>query len=265
MPVLNTWKFDRVWSAHILTSYSAVHQQLIRHRSFSFSIESSRAKELDLTFIPEWRGSGEGRMFSQTELSPNTIRAANLIWNISKYTNIFYSNLLKKLGIHRQHYNLITKPWAEVDIIMSGSQYAWDNFFNLRLSEKSGAQSDISILANELHKAFNDKEEIKTKTNYVYGPYIPSGVSILDLNDLLTLNKENESVVKVLQAITRVGRVSTGKLELNPDPESSHRFIKRAIDQKHASVFEHHWTPVRKDTRVGPYLGAKSVRNIFNL
>ena len=68
------------------------------------------------------------------------------------------------------------------------------------------------------------------------------------------------------QAITMVGRTSTGKTGLLASEDSSIRFVKRAIDKEHASVFEHHWCPTRnKKTRSGPFVGVKTIRNLLKL
>lgn len=264
MSVIRVWKYDRVWSAHINISYSAVLQQITRHRSFEFSVESSRAKELELNFMPDWMSKGEGRMFSQTEPNPFQTVGFTLVWESLKHINRLGSWLLKVQGAHKQHYNLPTKPWATVDCIMTGSPYAWDSFFALRASMKDGAQSDIVNVAQELQDLFHSTEEEETEYGLIYGPYLDEPIELTNINELVLSDTDHYYPLRA--AITSVGRTSTGNTGNIPARDSSYRFVKRAYDQKHSSVFGHHWTPTpRLDARYGPLAGAMSVRNLLSL
>ena len=264
MSVVRIWKYDRVWSAHINISYSAVLQQITRHRSFEFSVESSRAKELNLDYTPHWMAKGEGRMFSQTEPNPFQTVGFTLVWETLKHINRFGSWLLKVQGAHKQHYNLPTKPWATVDCIMTGSPYAWDSFFKLRADMKDGAQSDIVDIAKELQDMFYSSKDITTELGYIYGPYLDTPLKLTDIKELVL--DDTDYYYPLRRAITAVGRTSTGNTGVLPDITSSFRFVKRAYDQKHSSVFGHHWTPTpRESARYGPLQGAMSVRNLLSL
>ena len=266
MHIVNVWKFDRVWSAHVVIPYSAVLQQWTRHRSFAFSVESSRAVDLNTKYSPMWRSQGDNRMFSQTPILGWRRFALDLLWEISKYNNLMYQKLFKLLGAHRQHYNLVIKPYSEVDMIVSGSPYAWNHFFHLRAKEDSGAQAEISDIAQRLNKRFSEVEEIPTKIGFIYGPYLNEPIDVNVVTQYGRDFPDQEKAIQLNQAITMTGRTSTGKTGVLASEDSARRFVKRAIDKEHASVFEHHWCPTRnKKTRSGPFVGVKTIRDLVGL
>ena len=267
--VISVWKYDRVWTAFVKVPYSAVLQQWTRHRSFSFSVESSRAVDLELTYTPLWRSQETKRMFSQSKIEGVKELTANLLWKAAKYNNLLYSYLLKGLGVHKQHYNLPIKPFSMVDMYVTGSPYAWNHFFNLRCSEKDGAQSDIAYITQKLRDLFNQEKTQESQFNFINGPYIKTPVNLEEFvehkHDFFE-PAYRDKFGELVEAIARVGRVSTGSGGQLITPESAERFVKRAITLNHASVFEHHWTPTRSPVRrYGPLQGAKSVRYLLGL
>lgn len=261
--VNKVWKWEGyVQTALVTIPYSAVLQQLTRHRSFAFSVESSRASDLSLGFVPLWTTRGDGRMFDQRQ--PTTFQKAmfNISWHLGKQAARAVSMALRLAGAHRQHWQLPLKPYALVDAVISGSPYAWEHFFHLRLHKTS--QREIRALAEELKCCFQT-EPLLVRYGHFHGPYLEQPVRSLGVADAIRKDKPTEEALKVAQAITRVGRVSTGKLAHSVDDESAWRFVQRAYKLEHASVFEHHWVPRSPWYRSGPFRGCATLREALGL
>jgi hypothetical protein len=246
-------------------SYCAVLQQITRHRSFAFSVQSSRAASLPLDFVPIWRGAGQGRMFSQEK--PNALQraGAGLLWALGRTNARMVSWGLKTLGIHRQHWQLPIKPYATVSMYLTSSPQGWGHFFSLRRAEADGAQSDIVLLANELEDAYVNTAMMPTRSYHLYGPHLPEPLDVRDYILAGWLNlPDGPECQALMKAVVRVARVSTrGKESTSKNPE---RLFKRLIEQHHASPFEHFWMPPSGGIRPRGYLpDAITLRTLLNM
>jgi len=228
--------------------YSSVLQQWTRHATMAFSVESSRASDLCLDYVPEWR-IGQGKMFDQGKASPIQREIATAVWSAWKSGSRIAAWILRSIGIHRQHAQLAVKPTATVSMVVTAPRWSWEHFFSLRCD--STAQAEIGKIAAELRSRVNAEMPIPCTYGRLYGITSPSyGVAIDAAGKDLELRKD----------IASLTRVSTGKL-LNSGSNPSW-FVSRLLQNKHMSPFEHFFAFVPPRHQVGSckLTGAVSLR-----
>ena len=124
-----------------ITCSKAIANEIVRHRNFSFSQESTRycnySKEKfggDLLFIkPYWFG--------------NNIQAENAYINFLKESEKTYLELLQS-GLKPEAARGVLPLDLKTDLIVTGTKEQWNTFIELR-SAKS-AHPDIQIIANQI-------------------------------------------------------------------------------------------------------------------
>ena len=124
-----------------ITCSRAVANEIVRHRNFSFSQESTRycnySKEKfggDLLFIkPYWFG--------------NNIQAENAYINFLKESEKTYLELLQS-GLKPEAARGVLPLDLKTDLIVTGTKEQWSTFIELR-SAKS-AHPDIQVIANKI-------------------------------------------------------------------------------------------------------------------
>lgn len=145
---------DRRISVHITTSRGITHE-LVRHRVFSFCQESQRyvnySKDKftnEVTFIiPSWVNThcpnkeNEGPTIADTEWSESMLNA-----------EASYLNLLK-MGWKPQQAREVLPNSTKTEIIMTGFESDWEQFFKLRCSK--AAHPEMQVLANNIKQLIN--------------------------------------------------------------------------------------------------------------
>lgn len=147
--------------------------EITRHRSFSFSVGSSRARpfkrQRDLISCPIIFWGKQRAGMSATEEIKNPA-LAELIWNYAAYCAIFFGWLLNKLGVHKQITNRLIEPFIFVDVVMTGTGEAWLHLFALRI-EKT-AQPEIQYITRLAARAYRDSKPKKLISGEWHLPYI---------------------------------------------------------------------------------------------
>ena len=124
-----------------ITCSKAIANEIVRHRNFSFSQESTRycnySKEKfggELLFIkPYWFG--------------NNIQAENIYTNFLKESEKAYLELLQS-GLKPEAARGVLPLDLKTDLIVTGTKEQWDAFFKLRCAKS--AHPDIQIIANQI-------------------------------------------------------------------------------------------------------------------
>lgn len=139
--------FDDKLNNKELTPYSfriitdrAIANEIVRHRVFSFSQESTRyinynKKEIEFILPPEYKKDDD---YS----TPFNLIIDHCIKSEQNY------NYLIERGIKPQFARNILPLCLKTELIMSGYKFQWDDFFKLRCSE--AAHPQIRRLANEI-------------------------------------------------------------------------------------------------------------------
>jgi thymidylate synthase ThyX len=208
-------------------------------------------------------------MKARTELSNTRKRLAKIIWVISGYSACLFSYLLNKIGLHKQHANRITEPFATMRLIVSATD--WQNFFMLR--NHPDAQPEFEILASLMQKLYN---ESVPKQLQVGEWHVPFGENIN--NDKLAnvvipddFDCSSETMVKIIGeskrkiAVARCARVSYYNYHGKDDYESDLKLYRDLVESKpmHLSPTEHVAQALDKSERVGNFKGWKQLRKFI--
>lgn len=137
-----------------------IHSEFMTHRVFSRNASSSRAIPVKRMLDgirkgyakPIFWGSNKPGMQADTELTGWRLCAAKVIWGTAVRFSCFFSNLLNKVGLHKQHSNRGTEPYQYITVLVTSTN--WENFFSLR--DHKDAQPEIIELAQVIKKAIKE-------------------------------------------------------------------------------------------------------------
>lgn len=173
-----------------------VEQELLRHRSFSFSSSSSRAVPVskmleevrsdELRAAPVWWGREQKGMASGDELSDEPItnwpypkdeyppkserQLAKDQWASAANTAASIAHTLMLRGVHKSIVNRILAPFIHRRIVITTCEPGLMNFFGLRLDK--GAQPEIRALAEKMWAAWKASEPRLLRPGEWHLPFI---------------------------------------------------------------------------------------------
>ena len=253
------------------------HADVMTHRVLSRNGSSSRAmpsmtllkRILKNMQMPHFWGKNQPGMKARQELSNTRKWLAKIIWVISGYFACFFSFLLNKIGLHKQHANRITEPYATMRLVVSATD--WKNFFMLR--NHKDAQPEFEILAGLMEKLYNESIPKELKAGQWH---IPFGDNIDDkrLWDLVIpenfdcstdtmISLMTEAKIKI--AVARCARVSYYDFHGKDDYKNDFRLYSDLVESnpKHLSPTEHVAMALDKSERVGNFKGWKQARKFI--
>lgn len=232
------------------------------HRMLSKNSRSSRARPInsvmkevyDDPFIPShWTAYQKG-MQGEEITNPKAIEAysnfvATLGRDIVDRIELF-NEYCDKEGIprlHKQVLNRYIENFASTDTIISGTD--WENFFNLRISDK--AEPHIRELAEAMKKAMLESTPKVVALGDYHLPYISK--EELD-NHFMTECK--------FASVARCARVSYAPFgSTTPDFDKDLELGRTLLQNKHMSAFEHVATPLlHRSERTSNFRGWKQFR-----
>lgn len=259
-----------------------VHGEHLRHRSFSFSVSSSRAipvaKNLEevrsdeLRAAPVWWGREQKGMQSGEELpdikNPDDITSefyrhgrteletAQNIWRIAAHYAESCAERMAQVGAHKSIVNRILEPFLHVNVLVSGTTAGWMNFFGLRLDK--AAQPEIRALAEAQWKVWNESRPQKLEPGQWHLPFTDEehaeNLRVFIGNPGKAFMGEieppnlQETMIKV--SIARCARLSYLSFETNKRStiEEDLKLYDRLVGSVpiHASPAEHQATPDEK-------------------
>lgn len=139
-----------------------VHAEIMTHRALSRNASSSRAIPIErmLTWVetdpamPVVWGSNRPGMQAGDAVSPEVEARAKEIWLRARDNAANSVRELEELGIHKQLSNRIIEPWGHINVVATGSRYAWINLFALRCNP--AAQPEFQAIAVRAARAYRD-------------------------------------------------------------------------------------------------------------
>lgn len=150
-----------------------------RHRMFSMNVKSSRAKPVNKYLKEVWDDSYTpffwGRAKKGMQSSAQEIKfpkAADFVWNVCKYVCMFGAWSLAKLGVHKQNANRLVETFLYTDLIVTGTEPFWNNFFALRCGLDGAADPAIQKIARMACRAYRDAPTQKLEANEWHLPYV---------------------------------------------------------------------------------------------
>ncbi len=199
-----------------------IHQQVLTHRMFSRNSMSLRAMSFERVAdlpIAEKTWTLEKKGMNGELADETSSYAANLVVERMYKRMIDYAYELKCLGIHHQDINDYLRPFLNIDVVLSATEF--DNFFKLRL-DKQHAKPDIYKLAVAMKEAIEDSEP---SLEYDHIPLFDAGSFNYGLTELKKISA------------ARLARYSY--LQWSDNIESDLKLANKLIANKHASPFEH--------------------------
>ena len=205
--------------------------ELNTHRVFSRNAASSRAipiqtritEVMTAPVLPyEW-GAASRHMAATEPILPILASRASAAWLSARDAAVDAATALQQLGVHKQVVNRLLEPFAWVDVILSGTD--WASFFTLRCAPE--AQPEIRHLACLMREAY----EQSLPRICGYGTW---HIPLLSEDELDTIPSFQDALLIAAGRIARVsynGRSNT----LEADLALAHRL--RASG--HWSPFEH--------------------------
>lgn len=254
-----------------------IHAEHCRHRSFSFSVSSSRAipvaKNLEevrsdeLRATPVWWGREQKGMQSGDKLSNsfnmNVVvsctrehrgviseqRRAEIQWKRAALEAANTAEYLSSCQVHKSIVNRILEPFLHVNVLVTGTTPGWMNFFGLRLDK--AAQPEMRVLAEVMWKVWNESRPQKLEPGQWHLPFI-EGDAVEFWKDSKSVNhawlgddKTQELMIRI--SVARCARLSYLSFETDKRStiEEDLRLYDRLVGSSpiHASPAEHQATP----------------------
>ena len=204
-----------------------VAEELLRHRSFSFCSQSSRAVpiarmiEQNVGFVPElWRkhlpGMSPNENHSWTE---REIEKLEQVWKTALDFSVATAKTFAELGIAKEVVNRLLVPFQWITLLVHGNEAAYKNFFDLRCDV--AAQFEIRKIANLM------------RDNY------RSSVPRVGVLHLPFVERPMETVKAIKISAARCARVSYYNHEgATSNPDDDILLANRLKKDKHMSPFE---------------------------
>lgn len=155
-----------------------IHAEMLRHRVFSRTVESSRAKPIKKNLdevrinpvLPRHLTLNEPGMVGTKEITDFN-KKENIYDSLAKLANMTVTAiefLEKNYHLHKQVLNRYLEPFLNTKEVVTSTE--WDNFFTLRLA--SDAEPHIQELAALMKEGLEQSIPKLVKENGVHLPYV---------------------------------------------------------------------------------------------
>mgnify|MGYP006921313044 CR=1 FL=1 len=242
-----------------------VQPQLLRHRAFSFSVQSTRAVPLETQIArvresavgPSRWGAAQRGMVAAEEVSETTARHALANWEAAAVEAANYAHRLLSLGVHQEVAGRLLAPFATCRAIVSATE--WDNFFALRISGE--AQAEI----RELAEAIRDAREASVPAPLSLGQWHLPMVDAEDVAWALADSAGDADVALRLVRLVSAGRCARVSFLQHDGRRGTPRDAKlgaRLAADGHWSALEHQATPHVARLASGNFRGWQQFRKM---
>lgn len=224
-----------------------IHSEFMTHRMFSRNAASSRAIPINKMHelinnnpaMPLHWGVNKAGMSADAEIKETLL--AKKRWKFAAYSAVINSELLQKLGLHKQVVNRITEPFQHIKTVVTATEFA--NFFELR--DHKDAQPEIADLAAKMREAMK-KSEPKVIREYEW--HVPYVTSVRGNDNVLKYWADEETEIDVDQARKISASCCAQVSYRNSDSslQKAEMIFDRLINSApiHASPIEHQATPI---------------------
>lgn len=157
--------YEREFGARLttmtLTYPRCIHSEFMTHAMFSRNAASSRAIPItkmmkdvkENPFIPLHWGKNQKGMQAFTQIGDK--EKAIDEWLTARDNALRSVAALNKLDLHKQIANRILEPWMWITVVVTGSAFAWENFFHLRCHHMAEPHMQkIAFMARDAYDAF---------------------------------------------------------------------------------------------------------------
>jgi len=232
-----------------------IHSELMTHRAFSRNSSSSRAipvakliaEAQDDPATPKYWGANQKGMQARNQLASEKQALALEVWNRARQQAIESAKELtsENIGLHKQIANRLLEPFTHITVIVTGSEYAYQNFFALRCHPD--AEPHI--------------QELATKMLYEYRRAQPTSAPVhlpfLMKEEALDLIDRIGTPSTCLVSAARCARVSYLKHDgQQPSLAEDLKLGELLAAEGHMSPFEHQaFASIDVDVKSGNFLG----------
>ena len=224
--------------------------EILRHRSFSFCQQSSRATPTKVlldqvrnnpAFFDEL-GVNKSGMTADETLTPSKARLFELAWMGQANIAANFAEEWAAKGVHKQVINRILEPFMRTKMLVTATDT--DGFFRQRISKL--AQPEIRNLAKAMLEARN-RTEPEDRCEHI--PY-----------DFAFT--EEDYGERIIRGVAASARVCVGRHDGKPSTyEQDWKLVKMLFDNNHMSPFEHVAFREYLDAKWANLRGWRSMRN----
>ena len=217
-----------------------IHSEFLTHRMFSRNSSSSRAtvtKSLldevrsSNRVTPSYFGKNQKGMRAEHELTDDELYECKRSWVAAAFDAAYWAEKMLNNNCHKQIVNRLLEPYTHINVICTGVESAYLNFFGLRLDKT--AQPEMKLLAEAMWQQWNERKPAIFHFGVWHLPLITpddydrsGGIEI-------------ETAKKI--SVGRCAHVSYGT-DLLPI-EKAIRLHDFLLTNRHFSPFEHQATP----------------------
>lgn len=255
-----------------LTLPMFVQPQLLRHRAFSFSVQSTRAVPLKEQIrrvredpcVPIRWGAAQRGMVAARELEGDDLQRAKEDWAyIARHTSYFVEEHF--LEVHQEVAARLLMPFQWCRMILSATEFS--NFFALRIDPH--AQAEIRVLAEAMRDAMAASTPRRLEVGEWHRPMVDDEDRTWverGHDDRAVLGIPQAQVERVLCLISagRCARTSFLQHDGTRKPERDLDLGKRLAGDAHWSPLEHQaYALADGDERSGNLVGFKQHRKLY--
>lgn len=232
-----------------------IHAEMLRHRTMSRSVSSSRAipakrmieQVRENPYIPhEWRMNEPG-MQGWSIASDDVSETAKNKWLYAMYDALDAAYTLAELNIHKQHINRLLEPFSWIEEVVTATE--WMNFFVLRTA--SDADPTIQVIAKMMMGAYEESVPQLIQPGQWHLPYTDS--------------ERCHVSIRCKISAARCARVSYQlRNGQRSDVDSDIALFDRLVEPQHWSPLEHPALALDKPERIGNFVGWKQLRKFYD-
>lgn len=182
--ILDSIVDDNRITAFVVTFPRIVNAELLRHRAFSFCSASSRAIPITrmikqyCNYTPvRFSKHKPGMQPGEPVFTGFWYLACRMLWETGRYFAIIQALIMNLLGIAKEQVNRVLEPYSYITLVLQGSEYAYNNFFELRTDEN--AQFEIKELADLMKREYSSSIPEKRNIHLPFVTGIDNSVDVL--------------------------------------------------------------------------------------
>lgn len=233
--------------------------QILRHRDFSFSVQSTRAvptpvqvaRVRENPFVPMRWGRVEKGMVASDVLNEVEESLARETWLLDMDRACRSAENLNEIGVHQEVAARVLMPYAWCRMIISSTQ--WDNFEGLRTYDPT-VQGETEATGRAMIAALAGSDPKPLEPGQWHLP-------------LVTEEEEeewgNESPKARLVSAGRCARVSFLQHDGTRNPDRDFTLGRGLANKAHWSALEHQATPLVVEGRCGNFRDWKQQRKFY--
>jgi len=204
-----------------------------RHRVYSFSIDSSRARSTETKaasvwknpFVPQLPLAEHKGMQGYEFLDDETFKKCQTLWYLAMQDMVSYAEEMNSLGLSHQYTNRLLEPFMYIDVLVTGT--TWDNYLTLRTAHD--AQFEIQVSARQIQNLLKSSKPKQLNLGQFHLPFITE-------QDELNLSVYEQCLVSV----ARCARTSyIDPVNSNHSIKANISLAKKLMRDFHLSPFEH--------------------------